>query len=62
MIYPDLIKTFSRDELLEHFSLSMDEKELAMRVNKQENRLGFAILLKTYQYLGYLLNTKKDIS
>lgn len=61
MEYPHLIPHFSKTELSEHFSLTPEEKFLLFQGRKDETVLGFAVLLKTFLFLGYPLSQKEDI-
>ena len=40
------------DELLQHFTLRPDELALLSRTTTSHNRLGFAVLLKLFEYEG----------
>ena len=61
MIYPKINRILSKDELSEHFTITEREKQLISKVKKNENKLGFAVLFKTYIYLGYPPKQKKSI-
>lgn len=51
---------WSREELLEHWTLL--PRELALLTQKKKpNRLGFAIILKFYQYEGQFPSNKREI-
>jgi uncharacterized protein DUF4158 len=54
--YPRLKSTVSRQELLDLYTPTQTEVELATRVSRGEAaRLAFLILLKTFQRLGYFI-------
>lgn len=53
--YPDF-SNVSSEVLEQRFTLSKDELEFVNTVREQRNRLGFAVLLKTFSYLGYFVN------
>ena len=54
--YPRLKSSVSRRELIDLYTPTQAEVELATRVSKGEPaRLGFLILLKTFQRLGYFI-------
>lgn len=56
MAYPSLKTHWNEDSLAEHFAVQRGERRLIEQslegVRKEANRLGFAVLLKTYQFLG----------
>ncbi len=58
MIYPNLKQKYSENELKKLFLLSKNEKELMEKV-KNNNKLGFIIILKSYQHLHYIPTLKK---
>jgi len=62
MNYPKIKLNYSDSELKDYFTLSYEEKKLLKKIRKETNVLGFAVLLKTYQYLGCAPQTKKMIS
>jgi hypothetical protein len=54
--YPRLKSNVSRRELIDLYTPTQAEVELATRVSKGEPaRFGFLILLKTFQRLGYFI-------
>lgn len=54
--YPRLKSSVSERDLLEMYTPSVEELALANRVSKGENaKLGFLVLLKTFQRLGYFV-------
>ncbi len=61
MEYPHLNFYITHDDLIEHFTLSQDERYLLTQWRKDVNKIGFAVLLKSFQYLGYPPKQKKDI-
>ena len=60
MPYPCLPSHPTPDEIAEHFTLSPQERELVGTL-KKENWLGFAVLLKTYEFLGHPPLEKTDV-
>ena len=61
MEYPHLNFYITHDDLIEHFTLSQDERYLLSQWRKDINKIGFAVLLKSFQYLGYPPKLKEDI-
>jgi hypothetical protein len=51
--YPQFQKSYSHEELIEHFMLDETEREFIAQFRGDANRHGYAILLKSLQYLGY---------
>jgi TnpA family transposase len=61
-MYPSLTdKTFTHEELVEHFTLTVADKRLIRRFRSPIHQLGFAVLLKSYLYLGYIADTRNEI-
>ncbi len=60
-MYPKFKPAYEQTELLEHFTLTIPEQRIIRKIVKDNNKVGFAIILKTYQYLGYVPSSKKDI-
>ena len=61
-MYPRLPKDLSKDnENKNHFNITIDELNLINKIGNEKNKLGFAILLKTYLYLGYFPKNKSEI-
>ena len=61
MSYPKILPYLQKDALIEHFSLTLEDTKLIERIRNEENILGFAVLLKTLQYLGYPPHRKDQI-
>ena len=61
MAYPILRSQISEDDLIAHFTLDLEEQELVRRIRKESFRLGFAVLLKSFLFLGYPPRRKSDI-
>jgi TnpA family transposase len=61
MSYPKLTSPLSPEELTEQFTLYTDEIALVDKQRKASNRLGLAVLLKSYRFLGYPPRRKADI-
>jgi TnpA family transposase len=60
MSYP-AFRRFSEDELRDHFFLGPEEVALARSLRHEQNQLGMAVFLKTYQFLGYTPHYSEDI-
>ena len=61
MLYPKFKVNYTEKELKTFFSVSKDERIILGKVKKDKNKLGFAIVLKTHKYLGYIPDSKKKI-
>lgn len=61
MDYPHLRSNITYEYLIEHFTLTQDERYLIALRRRNVNILGFTVLLKTFQYLGYPPRQKEDI-
>ena len=53
--YPGLINIDS-NVLEEYFTLSDEELSLIATIKQKDNKLGFAVLLKTFDFLGYFIH------
>lgn len=53
MTYPVLRSQMSEDDLIAHFTLDLGDWESIKRIRNESSRLGFAVLLKTFRFLGY---------
>ena len=51
--YPFFTEGYSREELIQHFTLSETEQQFIAQFRGDVNRHGAAVLLKSLQYLGY---------
>ncbi|MEI7449942.1 MAG: Tn3 family transposase [Desulfomonile sp.] len=51
----------SEDDLIAHFTLDLEEQEIVRRIRRENLRLGFAVLLKTFLFLGYPPRRKSDV-
>ena len=60
-MYPNLKLSLNEEDLLNHFTLDLEEKAFINAIKKPENKLGFAVLLKAFQYLGYVPAYKNSI-
>jgi TnpA family transposase len=60
MEYPRFSLHVTNEALIEYFSLTPDERYLLSQWRRDANTLGFSILLKSCQYLGYPPRRKKD--
>lgn len=61
MEYPHINPHIQGEELVEHFTLTSEERFLLPQWRKDVSIIGFAILLKVFKYLGYPLGDKKDV-
>ena len=62
MEYPHIPQHLSKEELFEHFTLTQDERYNLPRWRKEQNILGFTVLLKTYSFLGFPPRRKQDVT
>ena len=53
MSYPNLPKYLSKEDLIEHFTISASERKVLARLREKKNVVGFTALLKSFQFLGY---------
>ena len=61
MDYPHINPHVSKVDLIDYFTLTQDERYHLPQGRKEENILGFAVLLKTFSYLGFPPRRKEDI-
>jgi hypothetical protein len=61
MAYPTIPERLSDANLREYFNLRSDDLELSKRIRHDSTRLGFLVLLKSFQYLGYPPHEKTAI-
>jgi TnpA family transposase len=59
--YPLLTPDLSKDQLADHFTLTVGDRQFLSELRKNSHRLGCAILLKTTQFLGYAPKAKKTV-
>jgi len=59
--YPQFQKSYSHEDLIEHFLLDGREREFIAQFRGDANRHGYAILLKSLQYLGYFPQHIKEV-
>jgi hypothetical protein len=59
--YPSFKRSYSPEELVEHFLLTPAEVQLAVNCRGDTNRCAVALLLKTLEYLGYVPPTLEPI-
>jgi hypothetical protein len=52
--YPSFKRSYSQEELIEHFLLTPADVHLVVSCRGDTNRCGMALLLKTLDYLGYV--------
>ena len=53
MSYPKILFHLQKDVLTEIFSLTLEDTRLIERIRSDKNILGFSVLLKSFQHLGY---------
>jgi len=61
MKYPQISWYIDHDELLDHFTLSAKERHLLTQWRKEANILGFAVVLKSFVFLGFPPRNKENI-
>ncbi|MGD9202151.1 MAG: Tn3 family transposase [Chitinispirillia bacterium] len=61
MEYPHIYPNICKEEIIEHFTLTKTDQVLLSKWRKGKNILGFAILLKSFVYLGYPLRYKQEV-
>ena len=61
MKYPQISWNIDHDELLDHFTLSAKERNLLTQWRKEANILGFAVVLKSFVFLGFPPRNKENI-
>lgn len=61
MAYPHLHPHPLREHLEEHFTLTSSDLALIASLKSAQNRLGFAILLKSYALLNYPPRSKSEV-
>ena len=61
MSYPKILPYLQKDAFIENFFLPSEDTKLIERIKSEKNILGFAVLLKTLQYLGYPPHRKDQI-
>jgi len=59
--YPSFAEGYSREELIEHFTLSQTEQQFITQFRGDVNRHSAAVLLKSLQYLGYFPKDLREI-
>lgn len=61
MDYPHIIPHISRQDLIEQFSLNQEERYCIPQWREGKNMLGFAVLLKTFIFLGFPPRNQEDV-
>lgn len=61
MEYPRFSLNFPNEDIIDSFSLTPDEWYFLSKWRRGANTLGFAVLIKSFQYLGYPPLKKEDI-
>ncbi len=61
MKYPHISWHIDEYELRDHFTLSSQERHLLAQWRKDANILGFAVVLKSFVFLGFPPRDKKDV-
>lgn len=59
--YPYFKDIYTHEQLVEHFFLSLSEKMFVEECRDDANRMGFALLLKSLQHLGYFPEQPENI-
>lgn len=61
MDYPHINPHIGKEALVDHFTLTQDERYYLPQWRKEKNILGFAVLLKTFSFLGFAPRSKNDV-
>ncbi len=61
MDYPHIIPHLSREDLIEQFTLTQEERYCTPQWREEKNILGFVVLLKTFLFLGYPPRKKEEV-
>ena len=61
MDYPHIPQHIGNEALFEHFNLTQDERYSLPRWRKDQNMLGYVVLLKSYAFLGFPPRKKDDV-
>lgn len=61
MSYPCIGSYIDPKSLIEHFTIDDRDKAILSQVRTEENRLGLAVILKLFLFLGYPPERKEDI-
>lgn len=61
MEYPHLSFHIQNPDLIEHFTLTPEERFLLSQLRDDTNKIGFAVFLKSFSFLGYPLREKESI-
>jgi hypothetical protein len=61
MDYPHIPQHIGNEALFEHFNLTQDERYSLPRWRKDQNMLGYVVLLKAYAFLGFPPRKKDDV-
>jgi hypothetical protein len=61
MDYPHIPQHIGNEALFEYFNLTQDERYSLPRWRKDQNILGYVVLLKAYAFLGYPPRKKDDV-
>ncbi len=61
MDFPSIPEHIRKEEIVEHFTLTQDERYFLPQSRKDKNIIGFAVLLKTFLFLGYPPRRKEDV-
>ena len=61
MEYPHINPHIQEAELVEHFTLTREERFLLSQLRKKTNIIGFAVLLKSFIFLGRPLRNREDV-
>jgi len=61
MEYPHFSIYSNKEDLIEHFTLSEKDRDMLPQWGENRNMLGFAVLLKSFMFLGYPPQSKDEI-
>jgi hypothetical protein len=61
MSFPSYSNPLTKADLRENFTLFTEEFKLLKRFRQDSTHLGFAVLFKSFKYLGYPQRDKTDI-
>ena len=61
MDYPHINPHISKEDLIDHFTLTQNERYFLPQWRKGKNILGFTVLLKTFLFLGFPPRREEDV-
>lgn len=62
MAYPSLRRLLTEDELRDHFTLTLEERDWLSLFRRDRSRLGFAVFFLAYRFLGYPPRHRVEVS